>query len=152
MAIGTVTLFDEFLLECGKGTHDLVNDTIKLGIVDDTITPAKDQTSPTWSDFSANEVAATGNYTSGGETLTTKTFALVAGVPTLAADDVNIAIHASGFLDGHYGILFNFSASSGEAIGFVEMGGPVSEQAGPVDFEWDGGVVVELPSNVLTWE
>jgi hypothetical protein len=152
MARGEVTLFDEFLFECGKGTHDLTSDTLKLGIVDNTITPAKDQTSPTWSDFSANEVATTGNYPSGGVTLTGVTFTMVSGKPTLAANDISIGIHASGFTDGYHGILYNSSAAGGEAIGTVDMGGPVSEQADDVDFEWTGGVVFELPSNVLTWE
>lgn len=151
MARGTVLMFDEFLLECGKGTHDLSTDTLKLGIVDDTITPAQTQTSPTWSDFSANEVSTSGGYPSGGITLTTVTFTLVSGIPTLAADDAGLTMNASGFTDGYWGILYNSSSGSGEAIGAVDMDGPVSEQAGPIDFEWTGGVVLELPSNVLTW-
>ena len=31
-------------------------------------------------------------------------------------------------------------------------GNPVSEQVGPVDIEWAGGVVPQLPANVLTWD
>ena len=151
MARGDVIVFDEAEFDAWRGVHTLPTDTLKLGIVDDTITPAKDQTSPTWSDFSANEVVATGNYTAGGETLTTVTFTMIAGIPTLKADDVNIGIHASGFIDGHWGIIFNSSASDA-AICAVDMGGPVSEQADDVDFEWTGGVVAEFPSNVLTWE
>ena len=89
MARGDVTMFDEFLLELGKETHNLTSDTLKLGIVDNTITPLATQTTPTWSDFSTNEVATTGNYTANGETLTTVTWTLISGIPTLKADDVN---------------------------------------------------------------
>lgn len=145
MARGTVTLFNETMLEGFKGSYDLSTDTLKLGIVDATITPAADDATPTWSDYSANEVVSTGNYTSGGETLTTVTFTMVADVATLAADDVNLALHASGFTDGYWAILFE--SVSGKAIGFVDMGGPVSEQAAPVAFEWTGGVVAEFPAN-----
>lgn len=146
MATGTATVYNEAMLEGFKGSFDLSTDTLKLGIVDATITPAADDATPTWSDYSANEVVTTGNYTSGGETLTTVTFTLVSDVATLAADDVVIAIHASGFTDGYWGILYE--SVSGKAICFVDMGGPVSEQAAPVSFEWDGGVVCEFPANV----
>jgi len=148
MARGSVVLFNEFMLEIGKEVHDLSSDTFKLGIVDDTITPEADDGTPRWSDYVANEVATTGNYTADGETLTTVTFTLVSDVATLAADDVDITIHGSGFLDGYWGILYNDSADNDEAIGFVDLGGPVSEQAGDVTVEWTGGVVLELPANV----
>jgi hypothetical protein len=124
---------------------------LKLGIIDNTTPPAADDATPRWADYVGNEVATTGNYTANGETLTTVAFAIVAGIATLTADDVNITIHGSGFTDGYWGILYNDSATNDEAIGFIEMGGPVSEQAGDVDFEWAGGVVAQFPANALTW-
>jgi hypothetical protein len=144
-------MFNEFLLEAGKGSHDLSSDTLKLGIIDDTVEPTAADTTPTWGDYSANEVATTGNYTSGGETLTSVTFTLASGIPTLSADDILIAMDALGFTDGSYGILYNSTASD-KAIGFVELedssGNPASEQAAAVSIEWDDGVVLELPANV----
>ena len=156
MARGDVTMFNEAGWDAWKGVHDLSSDTLKLGIIDDTTPPTAADATPRWGDYSPNEVATTGNYTAGGETLTTVTFTMVSGIPTLAADDVNITSHASGFTDGSYGILYNDDATNDEAIGFVEMedaeGNPASEQADDVDFEWTGGVVCEFPPNVLTWE
>ena len=55
---------------------------------------------------------------------------------------------AAGFTDGHYGILINDSATNKEAIGFWDLGGPVSEQAGPISLEFPAGVVAEFPANV----
>jgi len=152
MARGEVKQFQEYQKDAGSGVHNLSTATLKLGIIDNTTPPEVDDATPRWADYVGNEVVSTGNYTADGETLTTVTYTMVGGLATLAADDVNIGVHASGFLDGYWGILYNSSASNDEAIGFVEMGGPVSEQADDVDFEWTGGVVCEFPANVLTWE
>jgi hypothetical protein len=152
---GTCKLFQYTMLRIAEGEVDLSSDVLKLAIIDDTLVPAPDDTTPTWATYSANEVTDAGNYTADGEALTTIVSAMVAGVYTLTADDVNLAIHASGFLDGAYGILVDVTASNA-ALGFVQLdddaGVPVSEQAGPVDIEWAGGVVLRLPANVLTWE
>ena len=152
---GTCKLFQYTMLRVAEGEVDLSSDVLKLGIISDTLIPAPDDTTPTWATYSANEVVSTGNYTAGGETLTTIVSAMVNGVYQLTADDVNIAIHASGFINGAYGILIDTTAANA-ALGFVQLddgdGNPVSEQAGPVDIEWAGGVVLQLPANVLTWE
>ena len=152
MARGDVTMFQEFMKDAMSGVHNLSTPpTLKLGIIDNTTAPAADDATPRWADYSTNEVATTGNYTANGETLTTVALAMTGGICTLTADDVSITLHASGFTDGYYGILYNDSATNDEAIGFVDMDGPVSEQADDVDFEWTGGVVARFPANVLTW-
>ena len=153
MARGSAIAFQELMLDMAKGVHgDLSTAVLKLAIVDNTITPAADDATPRWADYSANEVSAAGNYVAGGITLTTVVVAMVGGILTITADDVNIATHVSGFTDGYWGILINTSAAADQALGFWEMAGPVSEQVGDVDFEFPLGVVMELPVNVLTWE
>ena len=149
MAKGDAIVFQEAMLEFGKGTIDISSDTFKVGIVDDTITPAADQTTPTWSDFSANQVSTAGNYPSGGPTLTTVAWAMASGIATMTADDVVIGVHASGFLDGYWAIVYH--VTSDVAILAIDLGGPESEQAGDVSVEWPSGVVLQLPANVLTW-
>lgn len=74
---------------------------------------------------------------------------MVSGIATLTADDVVIAVHASGFTDGYWAILYE--TVSDVAIIAIDLGGPESEQAGPVSVEWSGGVVFQLPANALTW-
>ena len=148
MPRGSATVFNETMMRMGKGELTFPSDTLKMVIVDDTITPAADDATPTYSDYSANEVTNAGNYVTGGITMTTVTFAMISDIATLKADDVQVAEHASGFLDGYWGIIIDTTAAGSPAIGFIEMGGPVSEQAGNVDFEFPGGVVAEFPANV----
>jgi hypothetical protein len=150
MAKGDVVYFQEAMLEFGKGTFDLSSDTLKCGIVDDTLTPVANIATPNWSDYSANEVATTGNYTSGGETLTTVSWAMASGIATLTADDVVVLEHASGFTDGYWAIIFSSTASNA-AIFAIDLGGPESEQAGDVSVEFSSGIVLQLPANVTDW-
>lgn len=144
MARGDFTLFEEFAENIGGGDHDFTSDTLKLGIVDSTLTPTAADASPTWSDYSANEVATTGNYTANGETLTTVTYTEAAGVATLDADNITIDQHASGFTDGDWAILYNATHASGAAIGFIDLDGPVSELAGPVQVNWNASGIFTL--------
>lgn len=148
MARGTATLYNEAQLDAWKGVHVLGTDTLKLVIIDDTVTPAADDATPRYSDYSAYEVTNAGGYTTGGITLTTVAFTMTSDVATLTADDILLTIDASGFTDGYWGILINDSATNKEAIGFIDLGGPVSEQAGAVSVEWTGGVVAKFPANV----
>lgn len=151
MAKGDVVIFQTAMYDLLKGTHgDLSAATIKCGIVDNTLTPAANLATPNWSDFVANEVATTGNYTANGETLTTVVLAMVAGIAKLTADDVVVLEHASGFTDGYWAIIHN-STASGAALLAIDLGGPENEQAGDVSVEFAAGVFFQLPANALTW-
>lgn len=152
MAKGDAYLFNETMLRFIEGELDLSADTLKMVIVDDTITPATDDATPTYSDYSANEVTNAGNYVTGGITMTTVATAMASGIATLTADDVVISEHVSGFTDGYWGIVCDTTAAGTPALGFIDLGGPESEQAGDVSIEFAGGVVFEFPANVLTWE
>lgn len=132
MARGDVTLFDEFLAALGAGVHDLASDTLKMGLVTNGVTPTAGDSSPAWGDYSASEVATTGGYVAGGVTLTTVTYTEAAGVASLDSDPVSLVLDGSGFTNAYWGILYNDTAAGDEAIGFVDLGGPVSEQAGDV--------------------
>ncbi len=152
MAKGDAYLFNETMQRAFSGELDLTADVLKMVIVDNTLTPAPDDTTPTYSDYSANEVTNAGNYITGGMTMTTVALAMAAGISTLTADDVVVAVHASGFTNGYWGIVCDTTAAGTPALGFVDLGGPESEQAGPVSIEFAAGVVFEFPANVLTWE
>lgn len=152
MAKGDVIVFQETLLRMGKAELDLSSDALKLVIVDNTITPAADDVTPTYSDYSANEVSNAGNYVTGGISLTSVVYSMVSGIATLAANDVVVSEDPSGFTDGYWGILIDDTHASKAAICAVDLGGPESEQSGDVSVEWNGGVVCEFPANVLTWE
>lgn len=137
MARGDFTVFEEFAADLGAEKHLLASDTLKLGIVDNTLTPTVSDSTPTWSDYSANEVSTAGGYTANGITLTTVTYTEAAGVATLNADNITISQNGSGFTDGYWGILYNDDDASDSAIGFLDLGGPVSEAAGEISIAWN---------------
>ena len=131
MAAGDVTIFQEFANDLGEGHHSLDTDTLKFGIIDNTAAPTAADATPAWADYSANEVATTGGYTANGETLTSG-WAEAAGVGTLQLTSFTLSQNGSGFTDGYWGIIYNDTAASDQAIGFMELGGPVSEQAADI--------------------
>jgi len=142
-------MFEEFALQAGQKKHNFQNggDTFKLGIVDDTITPTVADATPTWSDYEANEVSDAGGYTAGGITLANQSFAEADGVGTFDADDATLAQNGSGFENAWWGIIYNASDPGLAAIAFVEMAGPVSEQAGPVAFRWGAAGILRFTAN-----
>ena len=145
MAQGDFTVFDEFVLDIGKEVHELSSDTLKLGIVDDTITPTAGDATPVWGDYSGNEVSAAGGYVADGITLTGVTFTETGGTATLDdTGNISLAQDGSGFTDGYWGILYNSSAAGSNAIGFLDLGGPVSEQAGPVNINWNASGILTI--------
>jgi hypothetical protein len=72
--------------------------------------------------------------------LTTKTWLIVAGVPTFRADIVTIAQDAAGFTNGAYGIIYNNTDANKRAIGYVELSsaGTLSIAAGSESIDWAG--------------
>lgn len=148
MAKGDITIFEGFELDKGTGVHDLSSDTLKVALIDSTVTPTAADLTPTWSDYSANEVSGT-NYTAGGETIGSVTWTIVANKPTLAGADVGWTIHASGPSDARWGIIYNDTAGSKNAIGFVDLGGVVSLQTDNIDIEFVDGEIHRVSPNAV---
>ena len=150
MATGDFTLFEEFVDQLGMEIHDFDNDTFKLALIDDTVTPTAADATPAWGassgvDYDANEVTNAGGYTTGGETVAV-TWSEADGTATLNDDsgDISLSQDGSGFTDAYWGIFYNDSAANKNAIGFIELGGPVSEQAGPVAINWNASGIFTI--------
>jgi len=144
MARGDFTLFNALARDIGLGVHDLnATDTLKFAILkDDTPVPVATQTDPTWTTYSAREVDEfEGTYVAGGKTLTTVIYTLSTNVATLDADDVSIAQDALGFTSGYWAILYNDTAGSDQAIGFIQLkddsDNPVNQVLGDLNFNWN---------------
>lgn len=144
MATGDVTIFEEFAENIGGSDHNFSSDTLKLGLIDNTAAPTAADATPAWSDYSANEVSTAGGYTANGETLANVSWSEASGVATLDADNVSLSQNGSGFTDAYWGIIYNDTHASDAAIGFVELGGPVSEQAGPVAINWNASGILTV--------
>ena len=145
MARGDYADFEEAALYFGSGVFDLTSDTIKVGLVDDTITPSADDGTPTWGDYSANEVSTGGGYVADGLTLSGVTFTEAGGVATFDdTGNISLAQDGSGFTDAYWAIIYDDDAASDQAIGFLDLGGPVSEQAGTVTITWNAGGIATV--------
>ena len=143
-------MFAAFELAAKSGTAiNLATDSIKLAIVNNTIIPTSSTALPTWgtagtTNLSANEVTAGTSYTAGGIALTTVTYTEAGGVNTFKAANVTIAQDATGFTTGYYGILYDATDVNKHCIGFVDLGGPVSVQGGPITISWNAsGIFTE---------
>lgn len=145
MARGDFTVFEEFAVQLGQELHTLASDTLKLGIIKNTAAPTASDATPAWGDYSANEVSTAGGYASGGITLSGVTWTEAGGVATLDdTGNISLAQNASGFTDGYWGILYNSSAAGSQAIGFLDLGGPVSEVAGPIAINWNASGILTV--------
>lgn len=144
MARNDLTVFEEFSLQLGTESHNFSSDVLKLGIVDNTITPTAGDATPTWTDYSANEVSTAGGYVAGGLTLASVTFTETGGVATLDAADVSIVQDSGGFTDGYWCIIYNDTNATDMAICFLDLGGPVSEVAGPITITWNASGIATI--------
>lgn len=144
MARGDLLTFEELGKQIGDGEHDFSSDTLKLGIVDATITPTVGDATPTWTDYSANEVSTGGGYIANGIALTTVLFTEAAGVATLDADNISLSQDASGFTNAYWGIIYNDTNGTDMAIAFVDLGGPVSEVDGPIAINFNASGIFTL--------
>ena len=147
MARGDLTIFEEFVGQIGGEHHNFASDVLKLGIINNTAAPTAADATPTWSDYSANEVATTGGYTANGETVGSVTWAEVAGTATLDGANVSLTQNASGFTDGHWGILYNDTSTTDMAIAFVNFRDgttPINETTGPIAINWNASGILTI--------
>lgn len=135
MATGDLVIFDEAVLALMGTVHDLDNDVIKVALIDNSVTAAVDDTTPTLGDY--NQVVGAG-YTAGGDTMTVVPLSEVGGVVTYDfSTDASWAQNGSGFTDAYQLLCYNSTTAGDEALFFVDLGGPVSSQSGPVTVTWN---------------
>ncbi len=143
MAVGDIKWFGQGLHDLGSKIHNLASDTLKLGLINSTTTPAVGTTGPHWggtgtTNLATNQVATGTSYATGGPSLSTVTWTNVSGVPTLRAAAVTVAQDATGFTDARWGIIYNSTDANKRAIAFVDLGSARSIQAGSLTLDWSG--------------
>jgi hypothetical protein len=143
MAVGDVVIFRAGLMALGTKLIDLSADTLKIAFVKSAansgIDPVATTADPRWgaggtTNLSTSQVATGTSYVTGGPSLTTKTFALQSGVPTLRADIVTIAQDASGFTNARWAIIYESVTT--RAIAFVDLGSDRSIVGGELKIDW----------------
>ncbi len=134
MATGDFLVFEEaraFMIDGGWEAAD----DIKCAILDNTATPTAAFATPTLSDFT--EVTAAGSYTAGGTSLgDLGTLVTEAGgvMKFDSATNPTWAQNGSNDADAWWGLVYH--VTTGQGIGFVELGGPVDMSAGALTITW----------------
>jgi len=129
-AAGTIKWFADglrALSTTGAGGIHLANaaDVLKMGIVTG-VTPTIATAVPAWgaggsTNYATSQVTPGGNYATGGPTLGTQSWTVVAGVPTFRADDITISQHASNFTNGRYAIFYSDTSTNKLAFAFMAL-------------------------------
>lgn len=142
MAVGDITLFQEFVADIGNGVHNLESDVIKCAILDNTVTPTAATATPRLSDFT--EVGTAGSYVAGGTDITA-TYSQTSGTGTFdGTTNPSWAQNASNDTDAWWGLIYNDTTVGDIAIGFVELGGPVDMSAGSLTITWNASGIFTL--------
>lgn len=151
MARGDFKVFYEAGISLGEKKINLETDTIKLALITNGVTPAQADATPMWGagsgvDYDGNEVGTGGGYSAGGFTIPGPELIRASGVSTFDDDDSNLSLaqNASGFTDAYWGILYSDTATNKDAIGYLDLGGPVSEVAGPIAINWNASGILTI--------
>jgi len=127
-------IYDKFLEDQldGSATNlDAAGDTLKVGLLNSTYTPAP-TTDALYSVIDANEVTGTG-YTAGGVTVTTPLITPSGGTITFDMDDVVYAQNAAGFTNARYAILH--ASVSSQVIAYADLTSDRSVVSGSLTLE-----------------
>lgn len=154
MAIGDITLFQQFFEDVGLAVHNLDTGVIKGGVITSTVTPTAADATPAWGaasgvDYDGNEVTTGTSYLTGGPDLEAS-FSQTAGVATLDATDETIAQDGSGFTNGRWMIIYNETATNNEALAFLDFGSDTSIQTGDLDITWNANGIARWGVGTIT--
>lgn len=118
----------------GGAAMDLLSDTIKLTLHTSTHTPSQ-TLDLVYADVD-NEVANGSGYTTGGATLSGKTYAVSSLVTTFDASDVTWATLTKTH---RYGILWDDTPTTpaDPLIGYVDTGGDQTNNATDLTYQWN---------------
>lgn len=141
MAAGDVKVFNSFGNNLGKKIHEMSTDTFKIAFVTSSVTPAQADAVPHFggtgtTNYATNQVAAGGNYASGGATLTSTEFNAVGGVSSFKAAKFSIAQHASNPTNARWGIIYNNSDANKRCVAFVDLGAVKDLSATSLELRW----------------
>lgn len=113
---------------------DLDTDTLKVGILKSTYTPAA-ATDTDWSTISSGKEVSGTNYSAGGATVASPTVTLSSGTVTFDFADITIAQSGAGFTDGRIAVLYK-SADS-KLIAYNDFGADKGNVAGDLILQLD---------------
>jgi len=136
MAIGDFTVFDEALANMVSGDW-ASSDVFFCALLDNTNLPIASAITPTLGDFT--EVGSAGSYIANGTSLGSLD-SLVSETSGLMTFDSSINPSWSQNIlndtDAHWALVYNFTKVSKDAIGFLDLGGPVNMSTDSLVITW----------------
>ena len=139
MALGDMTLFDEFPTNEGQAKHNFDSDQYYVGLVTG-VTPDKAVASPSWDDYSSFQISQAGGYT-GPVLQDVEALSEAAGVTTLRMKSFTVPKSVSGQPSATcWGILYNGTSAGNPAVLFMELGA-VDIQNSQVDFLYNNAAI-----------
>lgn len=149
MAQGDVVFFDQFLVDVLEKLHDLENDTFKVALITNAVTPAATTSDPRWgagggTNLSSSQVTPGGNYVSGGATIGNPAVTLTGGLAMFDGDDVSWAQNASNPTNAEWAIIYNDTDTGKRAVGYVDIGGTFNMTTGALSITWNANGIGRL--------
>lgn len=144
MAQGDVVAFDAYLENTwDSGIHDFgpTPNVLKCAVIDNVITPSETTADPTWgaggtTNLAANEQTG-GNFSAGGQTLSTPTATLNAGTLEIDfGDPATWAQNASNPTTCWWGVVYDDTATNKNCLAYVDLGGVFDAQTGDLTITW----------------
>lgn len=142
MATGDYVTFEEAKAYMIDGGWEAADD-IKCAILDDTTTPTASDATPALGDYT--EVGDAGTYTSGGTSLGNLGTLVTEAGGTMTFDsstNPSWAADASNDTDAYWALIYH--VTTGQGIGFVDLGGPVDMSAVTLTLTWNASGIFTI--------
>lgn len=140
MPASSLTKFQDFVEQLGKGVHNFSSNTFKVALTNS----APLATNTVLTDIT--QISATGGYTAGGYTLSGVTWAETSGTAKLTITDLVITATGGSVGPFRYVVLYNDTATSpaDALIGYYDYGSALTLADGEtltLDFDATNGVL-----------
>jgi hypothetical protein len=146
-----MNVFDQFMVDMAEGVHNLETDTIRVALVDSTITPTAATSDPRWgagggTNLATNEVTAGGNYTAGGIDISSGATMTLTGGAAVFDSTVNPQWlqDAGNPTDARWAIVYNDTAAGNNAIGWVDLGSVFDMSGGDLTITWNASGLFDI--------
>lgn len=129
--------FNSFVEALGRKVHNLNADTLKVVLTNSAPSASNTQLSD------ITQISNGNGYTTGGTAVASNAYSQTSGTGKLTANDV--VFTASGSMGPfRYAVLYNYTATNGELIGWWDYGSAVTLASGDtftVDFDGTTGIL-----------
>lgn len=133
-------IYDIFKYGCFAGEHDMEEDSpsddIKVALLDNN--HAFVSTHNLWTQVSGNELAAAGNYSTGGESLVSQDITKTA-TTKFDAEDV---VWTNATFTAYHAVIYN--ATTGRLIASIDFGGAQSPSGVNFTIQWNASGIMTL--------